>query len=347
MSEFTRNTVDESSVCDTTPKEPESEGPLESFHSIRDREQLEVDARAAVLELLSTKGNTFVQGLLQAEIQRVKKLESNVASIKKKITAISKAVDELNASILREAVNKEKKEKKCLFFREEIERRGATAVRAAKAMEAYRNSIMEKYTKKFDEIRAESDEHKQHAVELMEENRRLTEEVAQRKKEFDESSSSYESDCARRQEYVESIIRSYRQAANDVETLEARLTTARQERQALEERKASLEEKVMRCSEAVPNLEGLNFVETSEQEAKKNYEETETRISQLEEEKRDITYTRIALDKETVSWRAALASHKRELHRLEKSKFAAENKCRQAQQKAGQKGAESKAGGEA
>ncbi|SCU71933.1 uncharacterized protein TEOVI_000351500 [Trypanosoma equiperdum] len=317
-------------------KNHDDSDPFVSLRYMEDRKQLETQARAVVTALLAEKGEVYVQGLLQAEIQRVKKKESEAAAIKKKISAATKLAGELKGDIRRETEAKAEEEHMCKNLQAEMKRRSTLTEEATRRMESRRLTLKKDVETSVRDVREKYDDRKRQAMELVEENKRLTDEVAKMRKEFDEARATYADTCKERETYVESLIRSYREVTREVETLEAKIALVRRERQASEQRKASLEKQLESYNSQFGSLSEGQSVEDAERMAKEQREEAEARIAQLESEKKEASEIRLRLDKETATWRAALAAHKRELPRLEKAKLAAEKRCRQAQERARQ-----------
>ncbi|KEG07629.1 hypothetical protein DQ04_09231010 [Trypanosoma grayi] len=312
-------------------------GAVEALRHIHDNQKFESEAREMVKALLAEKGEAHVQNMLQSEIQKVKKKESELASVKKKVTVTTKEVDELQMDIRQAVETKAEAERMCKVLQSAMKRRAELTEEAKKKMEEHRLSVQSKVEMNVSDIRAKYDERKQQVQQIMEENSRLREEVAQQKKEFDEAYTSYQESWKERESYVGELMRSYQQVTKEMELLDARLALVRRERQVAEEGKKLLQRQLEMYSTQLSGFSDNHTMVEAEKVAAQQREEGEARIAQLEISKKEANELRLRFDKEAAEWRAACAAARRELQKTEKAKLAAEKQCRMAQEKARQR----------
>ncbi|RNE96874.1 uncharacterized protein Tco025E_09620 [Trypanosoma conorhini] len=309
------------------------EGAVDALQRMQKKQRTEAEARAFVRELLANKGEAHVQSVLQAEIQKVKKKESELATLKKKVAATNKEVDELQSGIRRLIETRAEAERLCKVLQAAMKRRALLTEEAKKDMEEHRISVKQKVEQSVHDIRVKCDERKQKVAEVMAENERLREEVGHKKKQFDEAYESYQSSWKARESYLEELMRTFQQVTREVEALEGQVALTRRERQATEEGVVVLQRQVDTYSTQLRDFSEGYSVEDAEAAAAQQREQAEARIARLEAEKKEANELRLKFDKELAGWRTALATAKRELQKAEKARMAAEKQCRVTQEK--------------
>ncbi|KAF5222308.1 hypothetical protein C3747_140g65 [Trypanosoma cruzi] len=309
------------------------DGAVDALRQIQGNQKRETEARAFVSSLLAEKGESHVQNVLQAEIQKVKKKESELAAIKKKVTATNKEVDELQLDIWRANETKTEAERLCKVLQAATKRRAMLTEEARKEMEEHRIGVQQKVENSVKDIRVNCDERKETVMALMEENNRLREEVEMKKKQFDEAYEAYQAGWKARESYLDELMRGFQQVTREVELLEGRLALTRRERQMTEEGMVLLRRQLDTYNTQLRDFSESYTVEDAEKMAAQQREQVEARIAQLEEEKREANELRLKFDKELAGWRTALAAAKRELQKAEKARMAAEKQCRVQQEK--------------
>ncbi|EKF38718.1 hypothetical protein MOQ_001071 [Trypanosoma cruzi marinkellei] len=309
------------------------DGAVDALRQIQDNQKREAEIRAFVTALLAEKGESHVQNVLQAEIQKVKKKESELAAIKKKVTATNKEVDELQLDIMMANEAKTKAERLCKVLQAATKRRAMLTEEAKKEMEEHRIGVQQKVENSVQDIRAKCDERKEAVMALMEENNRLREEVGEKKKQFDEAYEAHQADWKAREGYLGELMRSFQEVTMEVELLEGRLAFTRRERQITEEGMVLLRRQLDTYNTQLRDFSEGYSVENAEKVTALQREQLEARIAQLEEEKKEANELRLKFDKELAGWRTALAAAKRELQKAEKARMAAEKQCRVQQEK--------------
>ncbi|ESL10413.1 hypothetical protein TRSC58_01855 [Trypanosoma rangeli SC58] len=136
----------------TTSVQP-VEGAVDALRQMQEKQKTETEARAFVRALLADKGGSYVQSVLQAEIQKVKKKESELAIIKKKVTATNKEVDELQGDIRRAIEAKVETERMCKFLQTAMKQRARLTEEAKKEMGEHRGSVKQKVEQNVHDIR--------------------------------------------------------------------------------------------------------------------------------------------------------------------------------------------------
>ncbi|RNF00686.1 hypothetical protein TraAM80_07460 [Trypanosoma rangeli] len=309
------------------------EGVVDALRQMQEKQNTEAEARAFVRALLSDEGESYVQSVLQSEIQKVKRKESELATVKKKVTAANKEVDELQGDIRRAIETKAEAERICKFLQTAMKQRARLTEEAKKEMEEHRESVKQKVEQNVHDIRVKCDERKKNVAELIAENERLREEVRQKKKQFDEAYESHQSNWKARESYLEELMRSFQQVTREVGMLEEQLALTRRERLATEEGVMGLRRQLDMYSTQLRDFSEGYSVEDAEKSAAQQREQAEARIAQLEAEKKEANELRLKFDKELAGWRTALAAAKRELQKAEKARMAAEKQCRLIQEK--------------
>ncbi|KAG8341186.1 hypothetical protein ERJ75_000869400 [Trypanosoma vivax] len=318
----------------TATRDGRSEDPLALLRQIEDQRELEKEACAAVAAILSAKGEAAVQKLLQEEIRRVKKVESDVAAAKKRVVAAGRGVDEAQLKVRRELESKAEAERICAVLQNALRRREANTSEAVKEMEARRLAVREKVEQNISDVRAKCDEKQKQTAEMEEENVRLRAVVDEKKREFDEAYATYQDDWAEREQHVEALMRSSREVEREIELLEKKLSYVRQERKLTEATKLNLQHHLEAYEAHFEQYKHSQTIEEAEKTFAQQREEVEKRLAQLENEKKEAQELRLKFDKETIGLRGALATAKRELQKIERDRHLAEKRCRLAQEKA-------------
>ncbi|ORC87632.1 uncharacterized protein TM35_000212380 [Trypanosoma theileri] len=317
---------------------------VEALRQIQEDQKFEAETRAMVKTLLAEKGESHVQSMLQSEIQIVKKKESEIAATKKKVASVVRDIGDLQLEIRRIIEARTEAERVCKVLQEAMKRRAALTEEAVKEMEQHRRGVEEKVENNVNDIRSKCDERKKEAETIIEENEHLREEVAKQKKSFDDAYASYQQSWKEREVHVEELMRTFREVSKETELLEARLALLRRERQVAQEGSVVLQQQIDMYNTRFSEFGNSHSVDDVERIAAQQRMEGEARITQLESEKKEANELRLKFDKETASWRAALAVAKREWTKVEKAKLAAERQCRLAQERARQNEKKSESG---
>lgn len=285
-----------------------------------------------VQALAQEHGESFIQNLIQKEIAKTKKLEADVATLKKKIGA----QDRVTAAVRQELRNNTRQEEQAKFMchavQETTKKREQLTEKVSAEMEAYRQGVREKVEQNVQNILDECKK-KQERVESAEaEVAELEATVAEKKKAFEETYAQFQDGLKDRTNQYQELITSYQTALKEVQLLEARLSLARRERNSIEMSRSGLQQQLDVYDKQFEGFaKSAMKPEDVEELARKQHEQAHLRLGELEQDKARLHQERLQLDKELADLRTKLAGLKRELQQLEKTRAAAEKRCRQAQ----------------
>ncbi|KAG5476363.1 hypothetical protein LSCM1_04065 [Leishmania martiniquensis] len=304
------------------------------------REQLqmaEATLRAVLVEkvqaLAAEHGEAFIQNLLQREIARTKKIEAELASMKKKLGVQERVVDDARTDLRKVKAQGEKAKHICQSLQEAARKREQLTEKMQPEMEAYRSDVRERVNQNVQNIWAECEKRREHVETVEAEVKELEAALAHKKETFEQSFAEFQAGLTGRTAQYQQLIVAYQEAAKEVELLEARLMLVRRERNAVDMTRASLQQQLEVYEKQFEGFaNSVMKVEDVEALAQRQRDKAQMRITELEADKASVHQQRLQMDKELTDLRAKHASLKREMQQLEKTKAAAEKKCRQAQQ---------------
>ncbi|GET89418.1 hypothetical protein, conserved [Leishmania tarentolae] len=293
--------------------------------------------RAVLLEkvqaLAVEHGDAFIQSLIQKEIARTRKMETELANVKKKLGVQERFVDGIRMDVRKVRAQEEKSKYLCQNLQETAKKREQLTEKMQPEMEAYRTDVRERVNQNVESIRAECEKRRERVETVELEVKELEEALAQKKETFEQSFAEFQDGLKGRTAQYQELIVAYQEATKEVELMEAQLMLVRRERQSVEMTRAALQQQLEVYEKQFEGFaESVMKPEDVEALAKRQHDQAQMRITELETEKTTVHQQRLQMDKELTDLRAKHASLKRELQQLEKAKAAAEKKCRQAQQ---------------
>ena len=277
-----------------------------------------------VQALAEEQGEAFIQSLIQKEIAKTKKLESDLAAVKKKLGAQERVVDDVRTEVRKTNALEEKAKSMCHALQDTAKKRELLTEKIRAEMESYRQGVRERVGQNVQNILDEC-EKKRGRVEAAEaEVAELEATVTAKGKAFEQSFAQFKDGLKDRTSHYQALIASYQEAAKEVQLLEVRLAFVRRERNSVEMTRSGLQQQL--------EVYEKQFEEDVEALAQRQYEQALLRLTELEKDKAALHQQRLQMDKEVTDLRARLAALKREMQQLEKTRAAAEKRCRQAQQ---------------
>ncbi|KAG5499499.1 hypothetical protein JIQ42_04972 [Leishmania sp. Namibia] len=308
-----------------------------SNYSPEQLQMAEVALRAVLMEkvqaLAAEHGEAFIQSLLQKEISRTKKMEAELAKMKKKLGVQERVVDDVRMDVRKIKAQEEKSKYICQSLQEAAKKREQLTEKMQPEMETYRSDVRERVNQNVQNIWAECEVRRERVEAIEAEVKELETTLAHKKEAFEQSFAEFQAGLKGRTTQYQELIISYEEAAKEVELLEAQLMLVRRERNSVEMARVSLQEQLEVYEK---QFEGFakSVMKPGDVEAlaQRQRDEAQMRITDLEADKANVHQQRLQMDKELTELRAKHASLKREMQQLEKAKAAAEKKCRQAQQ---------------
>ncbi|KAG5501816.1 hypothetical protein JKF63_04085 [Porcisia hertigi] len=296
-------------------------------------EALRVVLMGKVQALAAERGEAFIQSLTQKEINRTKKMEAELATLKKRLVVQDHTLNELRLGVRKVKVQEEKCKQLCHGLQETAKKREQLMGEMQSEMETYRTSIRDRVTQNVQSILAECEKRREHVETTEAEVAELEATLAHQKEAFEQSFADFQVGLKGRTEQYQELIDSYQESAKEVELLEARLMLVRREHNSVEMTRASLQQQLEVYEKQFQGFaDSVMKPEDVEALARRQSEQAQLRIAQMEADKANVHQQRLKMDKELTDLRAKHASLKRNLQQLEKVKAAAAEKCRQAQQ---------------
>mmetsp|Transcript_35507 Transcript_35507/g.109495 ORF Transcript_35507/g.109495 Transcript_35507/m.109495 type:complete len:394 (-) Transcript_35507:176-1357(-) len=277
-------------------------------------------------------GDAAVQEALRAEIAKTKKLESDVAQMKKKVDAAKRQQDAKSIELTKLAQQKEIIHAACKKLIAERERLEAVLAEGAAEDEKRREEVKAKFDKDVEGIIAKVDEQAAQKVETLKENAELTKKFDELKANFDGMMDGKMSEWKNRDEETRAV----------VATLQERMVVHDKLAQIVEQREAEAEN-LKRGTEAyteqaaiyearMSDFEGAlgKSAEVVELTAKRE-QEYHAEIKRFEEAKAADVVARKAAEEEVRKVKARVRDLRKQLTQIEKTKATAEKRCRAAQ----------------
>lgn len=284
-------------------------------------------------------GDASVQKMLQDEIAKTKRLESEVAQLKKKVDAAKRQQDAKALELSKLTQHKELMHQACRALIAERERLEQLNTEVSERDLQRRDEVRSKFDRDVEGIIAKVDDQARQKLETVAENTKLSAEFDELKASFDRMMSDKMSQWKERDAETSAVVADLQAtiAEND------RLQQLAQSREAeagnlLRGTTTYLEQAAMyrdRMGEFEAALEkSAEVVElTSKREADYRNE-----ITALEDGKTKDVATRKEVEQETMKIRGRIREMRKQITQLEKSKAQAEKRCRNAQDAARKRG---------
>ncbi|CBZ27880.1 conserved hypothetical protein [Leishmania mexicana MHOM/GT/2001/U1103] len=297
----------------------------------------ETALRAVLMEkvqaLAAAHGDAFIQGLVQKEIARTKKMETELASMKKRLGVQERFVDSVRMDVRKVKAQEEKSKYICQNLQETARKREQLTEKMQPEMEAYRSDVRERVSQNVQSIWAECEKRRERVETVEAEVKELEARLGHRKETFEQNFAEFQDGLKGRTTEYQELIVAYQEATKDVGLIEAQLMLVRRERQSVEVTRAALQQQLEVYEKQFEGFaDSVMKPEDVEALARRQHDQAQMRITELEAEKANVHQQRLQMDKELTDLRAKHASLKREMQQLERAKAAAEKKCRQAQQ---------------
>lgn len=288
---------------------------------------------AKVQALAKEHGEAFIQSLLQKEIAKTKKLESDVAAAKKKLGTQERTVDDLRVEVRKVHAQEEKAKYMCHALQDTAKKREQLTEKVNAEMVSYRQGVRERVGQNVQNILDEC-EKKREKVEAAEvEMTELEKAVNNKKAAFEQSFAEFQDGLKDRTSQYQELIGAYQEALKEVQLLEARLSLVRRERNSVEMARSGLQQQLDIYDKQFEGFaKSAMKPEDVEALAQRQHEQAQLRLTELENDKANLHQQRLQHDKDVTDLRARLAALKRDMQQLEKTRAAAEKRCRQAQQ---------------
>lgn len=286
-----------------------------------------------VRALLDEHGGGYIQKKLQEEIAKVKKRESDVASMRKRVSAVSQRIAVLNDRRRKLEAAKSKAELLCQTLQSSLKKRQELTSKLSENMEQHRQDVKTRVEAAVATTRGEMEQRREALSTLGRENEKLAAELEEKKQSFEEVCSAFESGLRDRAAYFQNLMKDCSAVAREVETLEGKIFLTRREHMSVEQTRRSLEAQLATHKEYFDTvLQSSMKPEDVQRLLQIQRENMGQRILRLESDKREAAELRAKFDSETCELRGKLAALRKEMPALEKTKAAAERLCRKAQQ---------------
>lgn len=286
-----------------------------------------------VQALAKEHGEAFIQTLIQKEIAKTKKLESEVATTKKKLGLQERVVDDLRAEVRKANGQEEKAKYMCHTLQETAKKREQLTEKVSAEMEAYRQGVRERVGQNVQNILDECEKKRERVEAAEAEMTELEKAVADKKAAFEQSFAQFQDGLQDRTSHYQGLIAAYQEALKEVQMLEARLSLVRRERNSVEMARSGLQQQLDVYDKQFEGFaKSAMKPEDVEALAQRQNEQAQLRLTELEKDKTRLHQQRLQADKDLTDLRAKLAALKRDMQQLEKTRTAAEKRCRQAQQ---------------
>ncbi|EPY24560.1 hypothetical protein STCU_03174 [Strigomonas culicis] len=293
----------------------------------------EAAMQAKVQSLHTEHGDSHIQKLLQEEIAKVKKMETDLAKLKKKVSAESTVVEDVQAKIRKTNAALKSSEATCHTLQATMKQYKTLTEKLKTETDTQRETLRQRVADSIASLEKGNAEKKKIVEELEAENEQLQKDVSERKVNFEQAYESFKSTISNHDDAFRQMIIECQETASTLEDLEEKRLAVRQERTMLQSNKDSLEQQLALYDTQFSHLVG-STVKRADIEAlmKKQKEQEDEKIATLNEEKKKTVQLRIQFDKEAQELRGKLASLRREVQQLERKKIASEKKLRTAQQ---------------
>lgn len=286
-----------------------------------------------VQALAAEHGDAYIQSLVQNEITKTKRMETDLANVKKKLGAQERVVDEARVEVRRVRMQEDKAKFLCQSLQEATKKREQLTEKMEAEMETYRTDVQQRVNQNVQNILTECEKRRQRVEGTEAEVAELETRLAGKKTAFEENFAQFQDSLKGRTAQFQELIAAYQEATKDVEMLEAQLMLVRRERNSVEMARAALQQQLEVYEKQFDGFaNSVMKPDDVEALAQRQRDQAQMRIAQMEEEKTHVHQQRLQMDKELTDLRAKHAALKREMQQLEKNKTAAEKKCRQAQQ---------------
>ncbi|KAL7701888.1 Myosin-like coiled-coil protein [Lotmaria passim] len=286
-----------------------------------------------VQALAEEQGEAFIQSLIQKEIAKTKKLESDLAAVKKKLGAQERVVDDVRTEVRKTNALEEKAKSMCHALQDTAKKREQLTEKIRAEMESYRQGVRERVGQNVQNILDECEKKRERVEAAEAEVAELEATVTAKGKAFEQSFAQFKDGLKDRTSHYQALIASYQEAAKEVQLLEVRLAFVRRERNSVEMTRSGLQQQLEVYEKQFEGFaKSAMKPEDVEALAQRQYEQAQLRLTELEKDKAALHQQRLQMDKEVTDLRARLAALKRETQQLEKTRAAAEKRCRQAQQ---------------
>lgn len=289
-------------------------------------------------------GDAAVQKMLQEEIAKTKRLESEVAQLKKKVDAAKRQQDAKAHELAKLTQHKELMHQACRALIAERERLEQLNAEVSERDLQRRDEVRSKFDRDVEGIIAKVDDQARQKVETVAENQKLTAEFDELKASFDRMMSDKMSQWKERDAETSAVVAELQAtiAENDRLQLLAKSREA-EASNLLRGTTTYLEQAAMyrdRMGEFEAALEkSAEVVElTSKRETDYRNE-----IAALEEGKAKDVAARKEVEQETFKVRGRIREMRKQITQLEKSKAQAEKRCRNAQDAARKRGTQPQA----
>ncbi|KPI85060.1 hypothetical protein ABL78_5898 [Leptomonas seymouri] len=310
--------------------------PLDTFTA--DELHMAEAALRTVLEekvqaLAKAQGEAFIQSLIQKEIAKTKKLESDLVAVKKKLGAQERVVDDLRVEVRKANAQEEKAKYMCHVLQDTARKREQLTEKIREEMESYRQGVRERVEQNVQSMLSECEKKREIVGATEAEVAELEKTVAEKKEAFEQSFAQFQDGLKDRTSQYQDLIVSFQESTKEVQLLEARLSLVRRERNSVEMSRSGLQQQLEVYDKQFEGFaKSAMKPEDVEALAERQNEQAQLRLCELEKEKASLHQQRLRMDKELTELRAKLAALKREMLQLEKTRMAAEKRCRQAQQ---------------
>lgn len=290
--------------------------------------------RKEIKALYEEHGANYVQELLQQEIAKLKKKESELAVLKKKNAAQGRENDSLQDKARRLEKQFASTQDDCRSTQNKTKKLTELAERVAVEFETRRNEIQAKIKANCANLREQYEKQKEELDALCAENESLEKELNERKSAFEQSFQEFQDTLLNRTTSFQEIIEKCQETAKELEELHIELTAARQEKKALTTSIAVLIEQAKVYETQFSSFsEKTTTPESVKAIAEKQKEQSDKKIENLNAEKKEAINIRNRLDRDIAEFRAKVAACKREHIKLEKVRNQLERKCRQVREK--------------
>lgn len=300
-----------------------------------DENVYEAHVRAEVATVLAQEGEALIRKLLQEEIAAVKKKESDIASVRKKVALCSREVDDCQDALRKVTALRAKGESICAALQTAMQKRESLTARMTAEMEEHRSSVKSRVEANVADIRAKCEARQAEVNLIQSENAELEAKLRDKKEMFEAAFAQFQLDLQHRTSSFHQLLSSCQASAKDLEDVQSKLALVRRERNVITSNTNILTEQLRVYESQFEAFEKTTMTpEHVLQLSRQQKTQADARISQLEKEKFDNNQLRLKADKEVVELRSRLAALKKAVQQAEKTKTVAERKCRQAQERA-------------
>lgn len=305
---------------------------LDALRNVQDNQRYELEIRTTVKRFVDERCAAHLQNVLQSKIKEIKGLESEIAAIRKKRIAIEKDVDALQTSISRVTNMTTDTKNLCSALQNTLNQQNALTEKAKKNIAEHCSRVKEKVEEKVMQIYDSCEQRKESIGAIVDENRRLSEEVAKEKAAFDSAYAAHQEGLKSGESRLKGLMSAYKETMESVREIETKIALVRQERRAINKAKDLLRSQNENYESKFGHILPTFSLEGSEKMMEQQRKEFEETIERLKSEKSEANTLRLQYEKELTRHRTAVAAAKRKLTEAEKDRMLAERKCRQAQE---------------